>query len=96
MNEDIARLEAYMSHPAMQAIALIRAAENNDIDRMQWITDETDPFLLGSWFAQLVVGAFESRHESLNEFLDHATSQLISNWDKFKWPPELQEGGTPD
>lgn len=85
------RLEAYMSHPAMQAMALIRAVINNDIERIEWITAETDPYLIGCWFAQLVVGAFESQHESLDEFLDHATAQLIRNWDTFKWPPELQQ-----
>lgn len=84
MTDDVARIEAYMSHPAMQAIAMIRASINHDIDRGQWITDETDPYELGCWFAQLTIGAFESQHETLEEFLDHTIAVLIRQWDAGK------------
>lgn len=78
MSEEIDLINAIASHPAMEAIALVQAAERNDTETMyRMCEDSPDMYAVASWLCCMVRGALDVNGYTIDGYLDAVARNAI-------------------
>lgn len=90
--DEAERISALMTHPAFSAIAVLRAIHREDLDEVDRIMRQSDPWYVIMWTANLLARALAMHDDKLDAFLDYVASEVFQQLEKRTCPDTPEPG----
>lgn len=75
---EINLINVIANHPAMEAIALVKASERNDAEAMYEMCEKSpNMYAVASWLCGMVTGALEADGYTIDQYLDMVAERAI-------------------
>lgn len=98
MEDELTRLNVIANHPAMEAVALMKAHMRNDAEAMyRMCEDSPNLYAVVSWLCGMVDGALDNVDYTMDQFLDMVAEraiEFIKGNARWGVPPRDVDGGT--